>query len=223
MDQAAFGAVPVKKKSDGGCGCVVYGLIICVVVLVGGGIVAYFGAKSFLGGLVDEWSDEEPMLMPRVEISQAELEQLENRVDTFVNALENQQPSEPLVLTANDLNALIANDPAWQSTQGNVHVSIDGDQIRGKVSIPLEQLGFVGRHFNGSGAFTVSHTNGQLFVFIKSLSIKGQPLPDEITRELGRENLAKEAYKDAERAEMLDRITNIEVRDGAIHIEGVRG
>ncbi len=57
--------------------------------------------------------------------------------------------SEPLVLSSDDLNALIEDKPEMK---GKIYVTVEGDEVKGRVSIPLGELGLPmvkGRYLNG--------------------------------------------------------------------------
>ena len=62
---------------------------------------------------------------------------LKDRVEAFRKAVEAGTPTEPLVLTSDDLNALIEENP---DLKGKIYVKIEGDEVKGQVSIPLDKL-----------------------------------------------------------------------------------
>lgn len=218
MDHTGLNTEPAKKSNGKGCGCVVYGLIVLVIVLVGGSIAAYFGIKGMVDGLVNEWTEESPMLMPTVDFSPEQLRALETRVDQFVNAVENGQPTAPLELTADELNVLIAGDPTWQELGSRAYLTMDGTEIRGKVSISLAAFSYPGRYINGNGSFTVSLENDLLYVHVLDIAVRGESLPDEILQQIRAENLAKDLNKDPDRAQLLRKLESIKVADGVLRI-----
>ena len=62
----------------------------------------------------------------------------QGRVEAFRKAVEAGTPTEPLVLTSDDLNALIEENP---DLKGKIYVKVEGDEVKGQVSIPLDKLG----------------------------------------------------------------------------------
>ena len=77
---------------------------------------------------------------------------LKDRVEAFRKAVEAGTATEPLVLTSDDLNALIEENA---ELKGKVYVKIEGDEVKGQVSIPLERLAdlpmFKGRYLERRG------------------------------------------------------------------------
>ena len=54
-----------------------------------------------------------------------------------------------------------------------------GDQVKGQVSIPLTDLGWLGkgRYLNGDATFNVSLESGVLIVTAREVRVKGQTAP----------------------------------------------
>jgi len=159
-------------------------------------------------------------------MSKADYQQLDKRVTGFAEEVNARKATQPLVLTENEINALIANNPAWRSLQGKVYVTIEGDQIKGKVSIPMDELAqapglsrLKGRYLNGSAAFKVSLANAVLVVTIQSLEAKGQSPPPPVMAQLQTVNFAQNAMQDPKSQEMIGRFESIEVKDGEITIK----
>ena len=74
-------------------------------------------------------------------MSQAEIDKLKQRFEAFQAAVREQRPTQPLTLTADDINALIASGPEQQALKGKFYVSLEGDQLKGEVSVPLQEVG----------------------------------------------------------------------------------
>ena len=72
---------------------------------------------------------------------------------------------EPLVLTSDDLNALIEENP---ELKGRIYVKVEGDEVKGRVSFPLDKLNchcrwpFKGRYLNGEADLKASLFDGEL-------------------------------------------------------------
>lgn len=196
-------------------GCLYYGCLTLIVIAV----LIVIGVFLALRGLykkVESYTAEAPTPMPAVKMPEDEREALRTRVAAFRKALEAQEPTEPLVLTSDDLNALIDDNPNFR---GHAHVDIVGDEIKGQISLPLEKFGFKGRYLNGSGTFRVSLENGVLIVTLDSMEVKGQPVPESFMANMRKENLAKDAYKDPDHAAMLRKFQSVEVKDGKVIIK----
>jgi len=119
-----------------------------------------------------------------------------------------------LVLTADEINALIASKP---DLRGRIFVEINEGNVSGKVSFPTDIVpGGAGRFFNADAEFDVSMQDGILVVRLLDASVKGERVPQEILDAFARENLAKDVYNDPDNAEMLRKFDSIEVVDDSI-------
>src|SRR5258706_8798135 len=137
-------------------GCFFYG---CLTLAVLGllalvlGVVGYYVVKATAARWINEYTATAPAEIEKVEYSPAQMQALRARLAAFKDALDHGKPSTELTLTAEDLNALIAQEP---QLQGKLFVRIDQDRIKGEISIPLETLGplkLQGRYLNGSATF----------------------------------------------------------------------
>ena len=198
-------------------GCLFYGCLTSLVLLVIVCVMAFFAVR-FVRNRINAYTDAAPMKLPKVEMAQAEFKELQGRVKSFGDALDQGKPTEPMILTERDLNALLADAPNTKELADKVYVSLTGDQVKGQVSIPLTGLGWLGkgRYLNGDATFNVSLENGVLIVTASEVRVKGQPLPDSIMSRLRQENLAKDVYKDPKNAEAIRKFQSLEVVDGRV-------
>jgi hypothetical protein len=197
------------------------------MVLVG--IVGFFAIRYGLNKLtafVEQYTETTPMTLPTVQMSTTEYQQLDKRVTAFTDAVNARKGTPPLVLTGDEINALIANNPAWKGLKGKVYVTIEGDQIKGKVSIPMDDLAqapglsrLKGRYLNGSAALKVSLANGVLAVTIQSLEAKGQSPSPQVMAQLQTINFAQNSAQDPKTQEMIGRFESLEVKDGKITVK----
>ena len=206
---------PARKEH----GCLFYlGLAFAVMLLIGG-LLAFLTVR-FVKNQITAFTDSAPMTLPKVEMADAEFERLEQRVTTFGKALQQGNPAEQLLLTERDINALLTRKPEVKIWADKVYVSLEDNQIKGQVSIPLQGLNWIAknRYLNGVAAFNVSLENGVLIVTAKEIKVKGKPLPETFMSRLRQENLAKDAYKDPKNAEVIRKLDRIEVKDGRVII-----
>ena len=203
-------------------GCWFYGCITAAVLLVVAVVAAVLVVRSVFNGLVQEavkYSDPAPMPLPLVELPPEQSKELHERIDAFRKALDAGEPAGPLVLTTDEVNALIAENPAFK---GKVHVSLEKGLVRGRVSWPLEGFGLsalAGRYLNGVAVLKVSLENGVLIVTIDQLEVKGRPLPESFLASLRKENMAKDAYRNPENAELLRKLDRLTIEDGRVVVE----
>ena len=210
-------APPTKKRR----GCFFYGCLSVVVLLLIVGLMAVL-AVNYARNVINTYTDTSAMALPKVEMPAAEYEALEKRVGTFKESLEKPQGVLPLVLRGDEINAWIANQAETKELKGKFYVTIDGDKIKGQVSIPVGGWGIPftkGRYLNGSAAFKVSLQNGVLIVTADSIVVNGKPLPETFMAKLRNENLAKDVYRDPKNAEALRKIESIEVKDGKVIVK----
>lgn len=123
-------------------------------------------------------------------------------------------PARELVLTANEINGLIAANP---DMRGRVFVKIKDGVVSGQVSIPTTMIpGASDRFFNADAEFDVSMKDGILVVQLTDASVKGERIPQQLLDGMSDENLAKGLYDDPKNAEMLRKFESIEVLDDSI-------
>ena len=147
-------------------------------------------------------------------MSAEELAEVETRVNDFKESLEEGESSNDLVLTADEINALINSQP---QLKGRLFVTIKDGRIAGDVSIPTDFLpGGKGRFFNASGTFDVTLENGVLIVTLASATVQGNPVPAEFIEQMRGENLARDAYNDPEVADTLRKFESLTIVDDKI-------
>jgi hypothetical protein len=210
-------------------GCFFYGCLTLVILTVVLGVTAFFAVRYTLGKMnafVDQFTDTRPAALPKATMDKAAYDELEKRVAAFKDALDGRQAGAALTLTAQDLNGLIANSPALQQWKDQLYVTIDGDQVKGEVSLPLGQMANLpgmshlqGRYLNGSAALKVALSGGLLDVRLLTLDVKGAPLPEQFLAGMRGQNLAKDATRDPKTAEALQRLESLEIKDGAVTLK----
>lgn len=208
---------PVKPAR----GCFFYGCItaiclsvVCCLML---GLAAYSGYRYY-SKMVQQYTSTSPVKLPPVTLSPEDTESLQKRIDAFKKSLDTGEDVQPLVLTADEVNAQIAQQPDFKD---RVHVEIPGDTIEGQVSLPLDKVGLPGlsgRYLNGKATFGIVLTGGQLFVTLKALEVNGKPMPEESLRGFRNQNLAAGFADNPENAAAIRKLESIEVKDGKLII-----
>ncbi|TWT30197.1 hypothetical protein KOR34_47550 [Posidoniimonas corsicana] len=200
------------EKKPKGClfyGCLIAGIgfVLMLLLLVGGGVGGYF----FLKGQVDKYTSTEPVDIPVSEASEEEIAEIQARVDSLQQAVENDAPAaeNELVLTSDDINALIAGN---EDLKGRVYVTIENGEITGDVSIPLDEVPMgAGRFLNAKVTLDASYEGGIPIVTLKAGEVNGQPLPQQFIDALAKENLAKDLLDEPEVAEKIRKFESIRV------------
>jgi hypothetical protein len=211
---AEYDEPPAKQR-----GCFFYGCVIAIVMavlLIIALAVGAFFVMRFFSGVVEQWTSPAPMELPKVQIPEEGRQAVRDRVDDFRKAIEAGTAAEPLVLTSDDLNALIEENPDFK---GKIFAKIEGDKLKAQVSIPLDRLGIgmlKGRYLNGEAELKASLSNGVLVVTLDSLEVNGKRPPENFLQGLKNQNLAKDAYNNPKNAEMIRRFESLEIKDGKI-------
>ena len=197
-----------------------YGCLTGLMLLLLAGVMAFFAVR-FIRGRIADYTEAAPMKLPKVEMAEAEFKELETRVKSFGDAMDQGKPAEPLVLTEREVNALLAKQPEAKEFADKFYVSLEGDQVKGRVSLPLPHLGWLasGRYLNGDAAFNVSLENGVLIVTAREVAVRGLALPDSVMTQLRQQNLAKDVYKNPKNAEAIRKLESLQVRDGRVTIK----
>jgi hypothetical protein len=202
------------KRTSRNRGCLFWALVLAVVV-GGGGYLVYRYAIDWIVIACTEATPldlDEPGLLP------AELGALDGRLAAFAHAVRNKTPVEPIVLTGEELTAIVVRIPEFRRLGGRARFSIGEGDIRGELSVPLERMGYPDRWFNGAAAFTATLENGVLIVTLRSASVKGERVPGLIVWTLRNRNLAKEIYEKPLAASFIARLESIEVGNGRITV-----
>ena len=216
---------PPEKK---GHGCIFYGCITLLAFFLITAIAGVLGIRYVAGRLnekIMQYTDSQPMALPKTDMTEEELRALQARLAGFNNAVDGHSNTPPLVLNSADINALLASSTNFKGLKDKCYVEIAGDEIKGQISLPLEKefriplLHFKGRYLNGSGTFKVTLTNDELSIFIQSLEVKGKPLPEDLMGKLRGKNLAEDYNSNPTNAATMGKYESIEVKDGKITVK----
>ena len=208
-------AEATTKPRRGCCfyGCI-SGLVVMLIVVVAGLIGLHYAKKMF-----NQFTDSQPLALPPVQMSQVEIDNLHERIDAFQKALHEHQPAEPLTLTSDEINALIATSPNLRGWKGKFYVTLEGEQVKGQLSVPLEEIGlriFKGRYLNASGTFHFSFHNGVLRFTAQQLAVKGKPVPELYMQSIRQQDLAQNVKNDPQTKADLDQFKEIEIKDSKL-------
>jgi len=190
-------------------------LLVLLVIVVVSAILGVLYAKS----VVNRLTDAQPAPMPMVQLTEIQMFQLHDRVSTFQDSVKDGDPTSPLALSADEINALIETDASFAALKNHLFVGINGSELGAQISFPAEDLGLArlrGRFINATGVFDVGLTNGELNVLAESLLVKGKPLPTHFMRQVMGQNLAEKMNQDPKAVMGLKKLKSIEVKDGKL-------
>jgi hypothetical protein len=214
----------MREAGDKKRGCLFYGCLtfgVCAVLGIVGGYFAVRYAMRTTQAMVNEYTDASPAAVPAVRLTAAQQADLQERLGAFRSALNTATYPAELVLSTDELNAMLAARGGGSTNNPAIFVKIQGDQLQGNLSIPLWDVGplkLAGRYMNGLATLTAQLTNQMLEVRIQQLSVKGKSLPEPILAELRKRNLAQEVQSDPQSAQWISKFESVEIRDGAVHL-----
>ena len=188
--------LPVESSGRCSLGCILWGCLgtsLAVLLVLG---VASVGFYRFYNHQIVKYTSDAPRELPSAEVSDEEVEAISQRLEDFGTQFEQGDAPQELVITVDEINALIASNPDWR---GKVHVQIVEHNLRAELSIPTDAIpGGKGRYFNGSVTLHAELEEGILIMQIVDAEANGQPIPEILMEGIRQENLAKELYKDVE-------------------------
>jgi len=199
-------------------GCLFWG---CLIAAIGALItiiavsIGIFLLYRFTSRIVEQYTDTVPMALARPNLDEAQVLALKQRVENFKKGAENGQDTT-LTLTGDELTALLQSDEHFKD---RVAVTVQGEKLKGQVSWPFDFPGLGQRYLNGSATFKASLENGVLIVTVDQAEVKGQPVPENVMEHLRKENFARDAYKNEEKARVLRRLKSLQIIDGTIVIQ----
>jgi hypothetical protein len=208
--------MPAEKTSRRGClfwGGIIAGVLLLFVIIVG------YAGYRYVRNLVYQYTDTKPLEIPAVHLSDTEITNLQQRIQKFDKAIEADKPVEPLILTANELNALIANESKTNPSPVRLYFSLNEERVQAQLSVPTDGFGvrmLRGRYFNGSGDFAVSVHDGRLMLNVKSLSVKGKPLQEQFMQPLREQNFADAWTNDVEFNQALAKLRELKIENGEL-------
>jgi hypothetical protein len=210
-------AEPPKKPR----GCFFYGCIaasvLALLMAIAIGVAGYFARKAYFQ-FIEQNTSTTRMALPKVEMPEEQRKALGERFDAFKEALDRGEDVEPLVLNGDELNVLLQEKGG---TKDRVYFVIEGDTLKGQVSLPLDEFklpGLQGRYFNGKATFHASLRGGVLVVTAESGEINGRPISEQFMAGIRGKNLAEDAAKNPDNAALIRKLESIQVKDGKIII-----
>ncbi len=185
-------------------------------------ILAGYGAYRFVKNAVSDYTDTRPIAMPGAQLSSAELTNLQVRVKTFDDAMQSNRPVGPLVLTSDEINSLINRSSTTnRGPDVRFYFTFNEDRVQAQLSLPLSDLGINmlrGRYLNGSGDMMFSMSHGRVVLNVKSVSVKGRPLPEQWMQSIRTENFAATWTNNPDMGDTFSRVEAIRIQDGKMII-----
>jgi hypothetical protein len=199
--------------------CLFYGGVTGVILLV---LVL---AAIFLGlhtakKLFNQFTDTKPMPMPTVSMTPVQIAAVQQRFESFRDDVRAHKSTQPLTLSAEDLDALLQSEPDFAAMKGKLYVTgIQSNSVEAKISLPMDEIGlpaFKGRYLNATASLSISLRNGVLRIVPQSVSAKNRPLQPVYMEQVKKQNLAKDINRDPRASVALDRLQSIEIQNNQV-------
>lgn len=191
-----------------------------LALLVIAGIVLFFVMKNVASDYIDTYTSTEMSVFPTPAITVEEAQPLIDDFKAFKTAIENGEAPDAFSLTGDEINTLLQYDDTLDALAGIAHVEIEDNQVYADISVPLGMITDMleGQYLNGSGLIYIEMKDGQLYLSLDQLEVKGQAVPEGIMKEIRNENLADEVYNNPDAKRLLKHIESITVEDGRLVI-----
>jgi hypothetical protein len=209
---------PPRRKGLGcfGRGCLIL-TVFAIVLAIAGFAGLYWGlhrnSALFYGSF---WLAktrslaEAPAPVPEFSGSSQQIQLVQERWQEFEQKTRAGQPAE-IELSADDINALIA---TTEGARGKVFASIDGNQLRLQVSVPIgDFLGRPGYYFNGDVIIELNGAQSLDNPQFNRITINGEQVPTDFLKWKYRSRHLREYLADHGNA--YD-IGTIEIREGKV-------
>ena len=178
---------PAQKR---GFGCLGYGCIIAVVliVLTIAGILLL--ARSAMRGAVERFTTEQPLVVPTVALDENARASFAAKFDDLKRVMNDPRGSGEFVLSQAELTGLLADTPF----NGKVFVELQGEAVGAIFSFPLNALGqweaakpiigdYLNRYATGSARAKVTVADGVAAVSFENLILNGQVFDGDALKE----------------------------------------
>jgi len=191
-----------------------------------GGYFFYSFVKTKATEVVAGYTTTEPVKVEVPELSQAQIDAAKAKFDAFQAGL-NGGELVPLILSGDDINALILNHPSFSALAERASVSLEDDQLRSKVSLNLDELeipvkfiadAVKGKYLNGEATLALGMAVGRPALYIEGLEVNGAVIPEEFMTEFRKKNLFEDALKDPKAAAFFERIEDLKIENGELII-----
>jgi hypothetical protein len=206
---------PVKKKKRHGC---LWALLICFVLMIVLAVTGLLVVRSLWKSAVRTYTATAPVPIPVLETSKEEAKAISDRAKKFFEDLQAGKLVEPLTLTAEDLNRLIAASGSNQLA-GKLFVTIADGKVKGRMSFSLDKTGradLMGRWLNADVTLRATLEGGELRVVAEEIAANDKSIPGIVLNQLKQRNLADEFMNNQDTYAALQLLDSITVTNDAI-------
>ena len=203
-------------------GCFAKGCLTLIIAAAALVVVCLFGGWFVLTRYADKFTATQPSMVQVRQPMPEEVQAAQAKWEAVRSAVRNNRETT-VEFTADDLNALIANDPDFRRAHGRVRVAIADSIVSLDLSAPLDSVKWTrlrGRWFNGNIRFGMSYVDDDFFFELKSAEANGRQIPrfvfsSNFVRSFSR-SFTKSFRPRRERDEWLKHIRTISVQDDKV-------
>ena len=163
-------------------GCFAKGCLTLIIVAFVLGGVLIGGGFFVVNRAIHIFTATEPAQIQMRPATSAELQVAEAKLDTLRSAVRNHQEAT-IEFNANEINALITNEPEFRGARGHARVAIANSLASLELSAPLDSMRWnrlKGRWFNGNVQFGFSYVDDNFNFDIRAAEANGHQFPRAI-------------------------------------------
>ena len=208
-------APPKKKRRWRGC---LWALLICFCLMIVLAVTGVLVVRSLLKKAVRDYTTTQPVEIPIAQVTPEEGKAIADRAQKWFADLKAGAPVDPLTLTTDDLNRLIALSGTNQLA-GKLTVDLSDGKLRGRICLPLDKVGqpdLVGRYLNADVTLKASIAGGELRVFADDIRANDKSIPGFILRKVKERNLADEFMNQQDVFATIQLLESVTITNGAL-------
>lgn len=206
-----------------GFGCLGYGCITAVVIIVvtAGGI--FWLARSAMRNAVQNFTTEQPAAVPSIALDEGARAAFSSKLAEFKRVMTDPRASGEFTFSQSDLMGALGGTPF----NGKAFLEIQGDSVTTTFSFPLRALGewdaarpiigdYLDRYVTGSARIKPSVTDGIATVTFEELVLNGQVFDGDALKEASEwvSGFVNSQAATPEAQRMRARIQSVTLRDG---------
>jgi len=203
-----------KEKKKSRKGWIIALCVVLVVILLAAG-----GAWVYFMELRADLTDEKPVEIPKVTVTEPEKKQLVKDYETLRKNVKQGKASE-INLPSDKIDKMISMVDELSPLRGKVSIALQDDIIKAKVSMPLKKIPmFEGRYLNGEFKVKASIVDGKPVVkILEGKTEHGLPYPKWMLNQIN-EFAASPKVMEHPKAKWLKKVELFEVNDSKVTLK----
>jgi len=214
-----------KTTQRRGFGCLGYGCIIAVILVVVtiGGI--FWLARSAMRGAVERFTTEQPVAVPTRAVDEAANASLKGKLDAIAAALKDPRGAGEFTLSQAEVAGAVSGTPF----NGKLLVELQNDAVAATFSFPLSAMGqwdaakpiigdFMDRYVTGSARAQVTVTDGVAAITLDNLVLNGQFFDGDALKEASEwvTGFANSQGDDPSEQKRRARVQSVQIQSGTV-------